>query len=72
MMRSLGVTFANLADPVIVDLTVPIVPVSSVVKLNFSTVLIVIVVVWFSKAPVLIAKLFWEINTIRQRFRFFL
>lgn len=62
-MRPVGVTFAYLADPVIKGLTVPIIPVPSVVKLDFCTVFVVIVVVWFTKAPVLIGGLtrsFWK------------
>lgn len=62
-MRPVGVTFAYLANPVIVGLTVPIVPVPSVVKLDFCTVFVVIVVVWFPKAPVLKAILdhsYWK------------
>lgn len=57
MMRPVGFTFAYLADPVIVSLTVAIVPVPSIVKLDFCTVFVVIVVVWFPKAPVLKAGL---------------
>ena len=47
-MRPVGVTFAYLADPVIVGLTVPIIPVPSVVELDFCTVLVVVVVVWLT------------------------
>lgn len=49
----LGITFGYLAEPVIVDLTVPIIPVPSVVNLDFCTVFIVIVIIWFPIAPVL-------------------
>lgn len=46
-------TFADLAEPVVVGLTVSVIPVSSVVKLNFCTVFVVIVVVWFPIAPII-------------------
>ena len=62
-MRPVGVTFAYLADPVIVGLTVPIIPVPSVVELDFCTVLVVVVVVWLTKAPILkvgLAHVFWK------------
>lgn len=62
-MRPVDVTFAYLAEPVVVGLTVPIIPVPSVVKLNFCTVFVVIVVVWFPVAPVLkvgLAYSFWR------------
>lgn len=62
-MRPVGVTFAYLADPVVVGLTVPIIPVPAIVKLDLCTVFVVIVVVWFTKAPVFKAGLahsFWK------------
>lgn len=62
-MRLVSVTFVYLADPVIIGLTVPIVPVPSIIKLDFCTMFVVIVVVRFPIAPVLIAKLgysFWK------------
>ena len=62
-MRLVSVTFAYLADPVVIGLTVPIVPVPSIIKLDFCTKFVVIMVVWFPIAPVLIAELgfsFWK------------
>lgn len=56
-MRLITVTFGYLADPVIIDLTVPIVPVPPIVRLDLCTMFVGIVIVWFSKAPVLIIKL---------------
>lgn len=51
------VTFADLAVPVIVRLTVRIIPVPSVVSIDFCTMFNVIVVVWFTVAPVLKVRL---------------
>jgi hypothetical protein len=50
-------TFANLANPVIVGITVSIIPVVSVVKLDLCAFFVIVVVVWFSKSPILIAEL---------------
>lgn len=64
-MRLVSLTFAYLADPVIVGLTVPVIPVPSEVKLDFCTVFGIIVVVWFTIAPVLkvgLAHNFWKYN----------
>lgn len=63
MMRPVSVTFAYLADPIIVGLTVPIIPVPSVVRVDFCTVFVVIVVVWFPIAPVfkgILGDSFWK------------
>ena len=67
IMRRVGVTFAYLADPVIVGLALPIIPVPSVVRVDFCTVFIIIVVIWFPKGPVLKFELvhtYWKYTII--------
>lgn len=46
-----------LADPVIVELAVSVVPGSPIIGLDLNTMFVVIVVIWFSIIPVLIFKL---------------
>lgn len=52
MVGPAAVTFADLANPVLVVLTEGIVPVPPVVRPDLCTVFVVIVVVWLPKVPV--------------------
>lgn len=66
MMSQVGITFAYLADPVIIGLTVQIIPVASIERISFCTVFVVIVVVWFTVAPVLIVSLSQSFRDIQN------